>query len=281
MNYGLTLPNADARTLADLASDADGAGWDGVFLWDTILGADAWVALAAMAMRTRRVRLGTMLTPLSRRRPWHVASEVATLDRLSGGRAILPVGLGAAGMGHEHDEFVRVGEETDRKRRADLLDESIDIITGLWSGQPFSYDGARYHLTDAALEITPIQTPRVPIWVVGAWPRVKSMRRVLRCDGLMPMVMRPGGASADVTPDDLRAMRDFVARERKLTTPFDIVVEGETPGDDPARAEEQLRPLAEAGVTWWLENVWNTPRDQGGVEGMRARIRQGPPPPIA
>ena len=277
MHYGVTLPLLDPHTVAGLARDAEESGWDGVFVWDGIWGIDVWVALAAVAMRTERIRFGTMLTPLSRRRPWKVASEVVTLDHLSNGRVILPVGLGAVGEDHVHDWFAQVGEETDRKVRAELLDESLDIIDGLWSGKPFSYNGAHYHLRDVEFSPVPVQQPRVPIWVVGAWPRMKSMRRVLRCDGVLPVKMDANRVESDMTPDDLRAMKAYIDERRKLTTPFDIIMEDETPGDDPEKAAAIVRPLAEAGMTWWLEAVWVTPETNGGIEGMRARIKQGPP----
>jgi len=277
MQYGVTFPNVDARTLAELAHEAEEAGWDGVFVWDISWGIDAWVSLAAVAMRTERVRFGTMLTPLSRRRPWKVASEVVTLDHLSNGRVILPVGLGAVGPEDPYNWFAQVGEETDRKIRAKMLDESLDILDGLWSGQPFSYDGEHYHILDVTFTPTPVQSPRVPIWVVGAWPRMKSMRRVLRCDGVIPVKMNEDGSFAEMTPADIVAMKAFIDEQRSQTTLFDIVMEGETPGDDHEKAASIVRPLAEAGVTWWLEAVWSTPQTQGGVEGMLRRVRQGPP----
>src|SRR5215467_6832450 len=220
MQYGVTFPNVDPRTLAELAYDAEEAGWDGIFVWDVIWGIDAWVSLAAVAMRTKRVRFGTMLTPLSRRRPWKVASEVVTLDHLSNGRVILPVGLGAAGPEHTNSGFAKVGEETDRKVRAKMLDESLDILDGLWSGKSFSYNGEHYHIDDVTFSPNLVQTPRVPIWVVGAWPRMKSMRRVLRCDGVIPSKMNEDGSFAEMTPADIVAMKAFIDEQRTLKTPF-------------------------------------------------------------
>lgn len=273
MQYGITLPTTvDARTLAELAHEAEEVGWDGIFYWDIIWGNDPWVALAAVAMRTERVRIGTMLTPVSRRRPWKLASETVTLDHLSNGRLILPVGLGAPETG-----FDKVGEEVDRKTRAKMLDEGLDILNGLWIGQPFSYNGEHFHIEDVTFSPTPVQTPRIPIWVVGAWPRMKSMQRVLRYDGVIPTKKNDDGSFAEMTPADLRAMKAFIDEHRSLTTPFDIVMEGETPGDDAEKAAAIVRPLAEAGLTWWLEAVWGSPEKQGGLEGMRARIKQGPP----
>lgn len=273
MQYGLTLPTSvDARTLAELAYEAEEVGWDGVFYWDVIFGNDPWVTLAAVAMRTERIRVGTMLTPVSRRRPWKLAGETVTLDHLSNGRLILPVGLGAPDTG-----FDKVGEETDRKVRAKMLDEGLDVLTGLWSGQPFSYSGEHYHIQDVTFSPTPLQSPRIPIWVVGAWPRMKSMRRVLRYDGVLPMKMNDDGSFAEMTPADIQAMKTFIDEQRSLTSPFDIVMEGETPGDDHEKAAAIVGPLAQAGVTWWLEAVWASPQTRGGLEGMRTRIKQGPP----
>lgn len=285
MHFGLTLPNigVDAHTLVELAHDAEEAGWEGVFIWDALYSEtgglkdrptqDPWIVLAAIAMHTRRVRIGTMVTPLSRRRPWKVARETVTLDHLSRGRLILPVALGWV----EDGGFSKVGEQVDRKIRAQLLDESLDILTGLWSGQPFSYDGQHYHIQEMTFLPPPVQSPRIPIWVVGAWPRMKSMRRTLRYDGIIPATMNEDGFFGDTTPADILAIKTFVDENRSQTMPFDIVWEAETPGDDHKKAAAIVRPWAEAGVTWWLEAVWGTPETQGGVEGMRTRIRQGPP----
>jgi len=285
MHYGVTLLNVsvDARILADLAHDAEEAGWDGVFVWDSMYSdsadlkgrpvCDPWIALTAIAMRTERVRLGPMVTPLSRRRPWKMARETVSLDHLSNGRLVLPVGLGWVQDGG----FSKVGEELDRKKRAALLDESLDILTGLWSGQPFSYEGEHYHVQEMTFLPPPVQSPRIPIWVVGAWPRKKSMQRVLRYDGVIPAKMNDDGSFADMTPADIQEMKAYINEHRVETTPFDIVMEGETPGDDHEKATTIVQPLLEVGVTWWLEAVWGTPETQGGVEGMRRRIKQGPP----
>ena len=269
MKFGVTCMGLEA---VELAGEADAAGWDGIFLWDGIWGTDPWVVLAAVAARTERLMLGPMLTPVSRRRPWKVASEAVTLDHVSGGRCVLPVGLGAPETG-----FDKVGEQTDRKVRAQMLDEGLDIITGLWSGQPFSYSGQHYHVDDVTFGPTPVQSPRIPIWVVGAWPRQPSMRRVARYDGWLTGKMSPEGFSGVVSADEIRAAKAFIDEHRSATTPFDIIMEGETPGEDPGQVAAILQPLAAAGVTWWLENIWDTPFKTGGVEGMRARIRQGPP----
>jgi alkanesulfonate monooxygenase SsuD/methylene tetrahydromethanopterin reductase-like flavin-dependent oxidoreductase (luciferase family) len=223
-----------------------------------------------MALRTQHVRLGAIVSPLSRRRPWKLARETVSLDHLSGGRLIVPVGLGALDDGG----FGKVGEPTDRKTRAELLDESLEIITGLWSGQPFAYSGKHYQLEEMTFTPPPAQSPRIPIWVVGAWPSERSMRRVLRYDGILPNIMPPSVSQDNATPEAIRAIREYVEAHREATTPFEIVWEGETPGDDPARAAEIVRPWAEAGATWWNEARWSGEVD---VSALRERIRQGPP----
>lgn len=274
MRYGFVLPDGDARAAADMALELERAGWDGFFVWEPVWGVDAWVSLTAAAMRTERIRLGTMLTPVSRMRPWKLASESAALDNLSGGRIILSVGLGAVDTG-----FEAFGEVTDRRARAELLDEGLDILTGLWRGQPFGYDGKHYKIQPTTFRPPPppVQRPRIPVWVVGAWPRMKSMRRAMRYDGLLPTVLGKDGQPRQASPADVRAIRAFVEANRVATTPFDIVVEGETPGGDPARAAAIVGEWVEAGATWWIEAMWNAAEGPEGTEAVRTRARQGPP----
>jgi hypothetical protein len=215
-----------------------------------------------------------MITPVSRMRPWKLAGETATLDNLSNGRVILAVGLGAIDTG-----FAEFGEVTDRKTRAELLDEGLDILAGLWRGQPFSYDGKHYKIKEKNFlpPPPPVQKPRIPIWVVGAWPRPKSMRRALRCDGLLPTVMNEAGRHRPATHNDLRKMKVYIETNRKETTPFDIVVEGTTPGGSPKKAARVTREWADAGATWWIEAMWEHADKRGARQAVLKRIRQGPP----
>lgn len=276
MQYGFIIPGGDVHTVVDLAIEAEASGWDGVFYWDGIYieGAgpmyDPWAVLAAIALRTRSVRIGAVLTPPSRRRPWKLARETVTVDHLSNGRLVLPVGLGALDDGG----FTKVGEATERKERAALLDESLTIVTGLWSGQPFSFHGEHFHVEEMTFLPPPVQSPRIPIWVVGAWPRTKSMQRALRYDGLLPTKLNADGSLAEVTPADIQAMKAYAMEHRDPKTPFDIVWEGETPADDREQAQSLVRPWAEAGATWWMESRWGNPTR---LDEARARIRQGPP----
>jgi hypothetical protein len=205
-------------------------------------------------------------------RPWKLASETATLDNLSDGRVILSVGLGAVDTG-----FDAFGEVTDRATRAELLDEGLEILTGLWRGGRFNYRGKHYQIKETTFQHPPppVQQPRIPIWVVGAWPRTKSMRRVLKYDGLLPNVMGVDGRiqMGPPTPDEVQAMRAFMEEHGTQTTPFDIIVEGETPGDDPEKAAAIIRGREDAGATWWIEAMWSAPK----LGDVLTRIKQGPP----
>ena len=270
MKYGFVLPSGDARSAAELAYMAESEGWDGFFMWEPVWGIDPWVGLAAAAMRTQRIRLGTMLTPLPIRKPWKLASETATLDNLSGGRVILSVGLGAVDTG-----FDRFGEPTGRKLRAELMDEGLEILTGLWRGQPYQFDGQHYHLRETSFMAPPppVQQPRIPIWVVGAFPRAKSMRRALRFDGLIPTVMTESGQTRNPTPEDIRQMKTYIAENRTADGPYEIIWEGTTPGEDKNKAADILQPWQAAGVTWWIESMWEV----GDQAKLVERIRQGPP----
>ncbi|WP_420630358.1 LLM class flavin-dependent oxidoreductase [Candidatus Leptofilum sp.] len=273
MKFGFVIPTGDARTVANLAKTAESANWDAIFVWEPVWGIDAWISLTAAAMVTERIRLGTMITPISRMRPWKLASETATLDNLSGGRVILGVGLGAVDTG-----FTTFGEVADRKMRAELVDEGLDILTGLWRGQPFSYSGKHYQVEETSFfpPPPPVQRPRIPIWVVGAWNWPKSMARVLRYDGLLPNVLDAEKKHQPLTPTAVAEMTAFI-QAKKPNEPFDIVVEGETPGNKPDEAAEKVRQYAQAGATWWLETRWEVPRNAEALKIVEERIKQGPP----
>ena len=273
MKYGFIIPNGDPRTVSELARRAEDAGWDGAFYWDGIYVDpvtaiyDPWVVLAAMAMRTERVRIGAIVTPVSRRRPWKLARETVTLDHLSGGRLVLAVGLGAV------DSFGVVGEVTDRATRAELLDETLAILTGLWSAQPFQFSGKHYQLGEMTFNPGPVQAPRIPIWVVGAWRRPISLARALRYDGILPNRLTPAGASA-MTAADVAGLTAYIADHRMPTSAYEVIADGVSPGDDSDRAQAIIGPFADAGATWWLESRWLPPN---GPETLKNRIDQGPP----
>jgi hypothetical protein len=270
MKCGIILTTGDPSTLAELAAVAEDHGWDGVFTWDavaigTMESYDPWVVMAGMAMRTERIRIGAIVTPPSRRRPWKLAQEAMTLDRLSNGRLILPFGLGAL----EDAAFANVGEPVDARTRAELMDESLAILEGLWTGKPFAYSGKHYRFGEMTFVATPVQQPRIPIWVVGAWPHDRSMRRTLRWDGVYAQVEGADGIGAIVD----WAEREWPAATRER--PWDVVTEGRTPSDDAAAAAATVAEYEAAGATWWIESDW----DSMSVDALRARIQAGPPRP--
>ena len=279
MFYGIYTPNFGAETtpllLADLAAEAEEYGWDGFFLWDHMVYSrsqklplyDPWVTLAGMAMRTNRIRIGTTVTPIARRRPWKLARETVTLDHLSAGRLILSVGVGDP----DEADYGTFNEPTDRKVRAAMLDEGLEILNGLWSGKPFGFQGKYYQIKKCTFLPPPVQIPRIPIWVGGFWPHKRPFRRAAQWDGCFPL---NSGGPFTPPPDTLRAIRLYIEQHRQSQAPFDLVIMGFTPGKDPKAARKKLAGYAGTGLTWWLESLY---RWRNSIEGMRQRIRQGPP----
>lgn len=273
LQFGVSLPYNNARAAAKLASLAEEAGWDGFFLGDAIWCEDPMIALTAAAMATHSIRLGPMIIPMPLRRPWKVDSESLALDQLSEGRLILGLGAGAIWMGWQSFP----DEVTDTKARAGMLDEGIDILTLLYQRKPFDYEGRHYHVKLTLMDEMhypprPIQQPRIPLWVVGIWPRTKSMRRVLKCDGILVEKMTPDGKGEEATPADIREIKAYVEDNRTLTTPFDIVGGGKTAGLDRAQLRDKLLPRQEAGLTWWIEDMIGQTEQQ-----LSQTIHQGPP----
>jgi alkanesulfonate monooxygenase SsuD/methylene tetrahydromethanopterin reductase-like flavin-dependent oxidoreductase (luciferase family) len=271
MKFGFVFPGGTPQQAIEFAKETEATGWDGFFVWEPVYGIDPWVTLGGIAAVTERIKIGTLLTPPSRRRPWKLASEALTADLLSGGRMILSVGLGAIDTG-----FASMGEVTNRGTRAELLDESIDILTGLWAGQPFEYQGQHYHISEFKFTHqppAPVQQPRIPIWVVGAWNHPKSMQRVLKCDGILPAILNADKKWEQLQPHHVQEIKTFVDTNRTLKFPFDIIVENTSPGNDPSAAVDKVRPWVEAGATWWIESMW----EEKDPKKWFQRIRQGPP----
>jgi len=275
MKYGFVLPSGSAADAADLAAEAERAGWDGFFAWEPTWGVDAWVLLTAAAMRTTTIRLGTMVTPLPKRKPWEVASQAATLDNLSGGRVILSVGLGAPDA-----RFWIFEDDPGRRIRAEMMDEGLEMLTHMWRGEPFTFQGRHYHAKTADTMIPPptTQQPRIPIWVVGLWPAPRSMRRSARWDGWLPNFKTPDAGIDRPTQKQLAEgvawLREERARVGLSMAGYDVIMEGNTePG--PAAVDE-ARAWGEAGATWWLEANWEVDASTA-VQWSRERLRAGPP----
>jgi alkanesulfonate monooxygenase SsuD/methylene tetrahydromethanopterin reductase-like flavin-dependent oxidoreductase (luciferase family) len=282
MKYAINLGAcADPRTLGEMAHLAEEVGWDGIFLEDYVVyqnrqdipAFDPWIALAAMAMSTENIRLGTEVTPLARRRPWKLARETVSLDHLSNGRLILGVGLGNAA----DSDFATFGEVLDNRQRAEVLDEALDILVGLWSGQPFSYDGKHFQIREVTFVPTPVQCPRIPIWIGGGWPKKGPALRAARFDGACLFKYTAAKTSERMTPADVRALRELIESRRvaqpagSVHTPFDIVVGGHERRVDWEEERDFIRSLREAGATWWVE--WLPP---GEVGEMKRCIERGP-----
>jgi len=273
MNYGLALPYNETSLIPEAAQLAEDSGWDGCFLGDAIWCEDPMIALAAAAMKTSRIRLGTMVIPVPLRKPWKIASESIALDQLSNGRLILGLGTGAVWMGWQGFP----DEVTDVSTRAGMLDETIDILSQMYQREQFDYDGNHYHMKLSSLDKQyyppkPIQQPRIPIWAPLIWPRERSKERILKCDGLFAEKWSSGGVPEEVMPDDIHEMKIYVEANRTLTTPFDIVVAGNTFEFDRAQQKDKILPWIEAGATWWIEELWDATKEM-----VIERIQQGPP----
>ena len=279
MRCAVGLPNlgdyGDPVLLVELARRAEYAGWEGVFLWDHMVyselgwpAADPWVTAGAIAASTERVRLGVLVTPLARRRPWKVARETASLDVLSGGRLVVGAGLGGLGA-RGHAEFGAFGDEADPRVRAELLDEGLDILTGLWSGEPFSYEGRHHRIEETVFLPRPVQRLRPPVWIAGKWPRRPGFRRAARWDGVFPVFEDVGGSEM-APPEALAEAVRYTEEHRERDGPFDVALEGLSEGQDP----ERIAAYEAVGLTWWIEKLgWF----RGTVDAMRERIERGPP----
>ncbi len=275
MRYGLDVATAgawaDPRLLIELARDAEAAGWDGFFLWDLFTAevdtepvVDSWVTLAAIAAATSRIRIGTMVTPLPRRLPWDVARAAVTLDQLSDGRLVFGAGLGWRTL-----EFERLGMAADLRARADRLDDGLELIDRLWTGEPVTFEGEHYRIHDLQLRPIPVQRPRIPIWVAAGWPRPRPLARAARWDGVYLMTDNQA-THQRLTPDDAHAAVAAVASQRADLSGFDVAVNVDTL-DLPDDGVAITREFAEAGVTWTIELTPDTLADH------RALIRRGPP----
>jgi len=256
LRFCIDVPNfgrwANPQDFADFAKEVEDAGWDGISVWDHIwVGdrsevADPWVLLAAAAMVTGRIRLIMLVTPLPRRHPWKLSRECVSIDLLSGGRLTLGVGSGALGP-----EFARFHGEEDLRTRAEMLDEGLEILTGLWTGEPYEFHGKHYELERVAFKPTPVQRPRIPIWVAAMWPSKRPVRRAARWDGVAPIFYSAEDDEyLEPTPELVRDLAEYAARHRTSDLPLDIAV-----GCDLRRADE----FAEAGVTWcrhgWVPEI--------------------------
>ena len=282
MRFGFVVPYADAREFAELAALGEQQGWDGVFTWEAVWGEAAWVVLGAAAMATERIRLGTLLTPASRWRPWDLASAVGTVDRLSKGRVVMSVGLGAL-----HEGWTAFEADEGRKVRAEKLDECLAVYDGLMRGQPFTYEGKHFSAspTDHNVPPHPAQRPRPPVWVVGAKvpgrTRQPSVERAARWDGLLPSFLGNNGHRDMTGPDELA---ELVSEVKTLRTaaglaagPYDVIIEADSTREFVQLDPPEPRAWEDAGATWWMESWWTIEPGPDGLAEVRRRVAAGPP----
>ncbi len=271
MKFGFVYPIGDAKTIAEAAYLAEKSGWDAFYTWEPVWGIDAWIALTAAALRTTKIKLGTMLSPLPRLKPWKLASESATFDNLSGGRTILSVGLGAL-----DDAWLSIGELTDRKTRAELLDEGLVLLENFWKGKPFSFTGKHYNISQYDFFLPPptVQKPRIPIWVVGALGYEKSMNRAFKYDGILPTLQKKR-KNDKLTIEDIKEIKK-IAREKHLKNEFDIILEPNHLPEDFKLTKNSVKEWEDAGATWFTVGMWETMEEKDPHEKIFNRIRRGP-----
>ena len=282
MRFGFVVPHATGREFTELAALGERHGWDGIFTWEALWGEQAWVVLGAAAMTTSRIRLGTLLTPASRWRPWDLASAVGSVDRLSGGRAVMSVGLGAV-----HGGWTAFEPDEGRRARAQKLDECLAIYDGLMRGQPFSYDGTYYSATpaDHFPPEPPVQRPRPPVWVVGTRVAGKaaqpSLERAARWDGLLPSIIDENGGRSVTGPAELAGLVAEVHGMRAAAgladAPYDVIIEADSTGEFIQLDPPEPAAWEQAGATWWVESWWTIEPGAPGLAEVRRRIEAGPP----
>jgi alkanesulfonate monooxygenase SsuD/methylene tetrahydromethanopterin reductase-like flavin-dependent oxidoreductase (luciferase family) len=283
LRRGLAVPcfAEDPAELIELGAAAERAGYDGFFLWDHLVFDDSgegppivdpWLVLAVVAARTATIKIGTMITPVPRRRPWQLAKATTTLDLISGGRVILGVGLGSPAYG----DFGIFHEPSGARQRAELLDEGLDVLAGLWSGERFSYAGAHFTVDPVRFAPVPVQRPRIPVWVGGVLPSRRPIARAARWDGMVPI--RPGPAArpsatdiADVSQQIAAIRGDRGAGDGRTAGRYDLVVWAEV-ASGPADAAGLAAPYQQAGATWWIESARPEP---GWLQRAQDRVAAG------
>ncbi|MGA2208997.1 MAG: LLM class flavin-dependent oxidoreductase [Acidimicrobiales bacterium] len=283
MKYGGFLPLfgefADASRVVDIAVEAERAGWDGLFVsdlaeyGDAVPVADACIALAAISSITKRLRLGLVTPVADRRRPWVLARQSAVLDHLTHGRLIFATGLGYASW-HENLALPagRAAHDEEEDARASLFDESLAVLLQCWSGRPVRHEGKWMQVDSAPFLPTPLQTPRVPVWVSAEWPRRTPLRRAAHLDGILPVFADQRGSDALPSTADVRDIKDEL-RRLGAAPEHDLVLRGSL-GPRWAEADlERLHQLENAGATWWLETV----RADESVSAVFDRMAAGPP----
>lgn len=286
LNFGIVLPNwivgNDTEQLVEFAIASEEAGWDGVFLADHLMFPhgdyegpenmdfhDPWITMAGIATQTSDIRMGSWITPIPRRQPWQVARDLATLDQLSDGRILLGTGLGVIPT-----NYAPFGRSDDPVTLGKRYDEALDVISGLWSGEPFSYDGDHFSIDDAVLLPTPAQEPRIPIVAGGIWPNKKPIQRGARWDGIVPHWEGDGAVPGDATVVPEEVLRDLITYYNKHNEePGEIML----PIDPPGKSPNYLEVCQQLGATWMYSRDLREPEYVSNPTLALDRIREGPP----
>jgi alkanesulfonate monooxygenase SsuD/methylene tetrahydromethanopterin reductase-like flavin-dependent oxidoreductase (luciferase family) len=277
LRRGLAVPpfTADPADIIGLGLAAEQGGFDGFFLWDHLVHDDTgdgppvldpWPLLAVLASQTSQIRLGTLITPVPRRRPWQLAKETVTVDRLSDGRLILGVGIGSP----PYADFGIFHEPTSNRVRAELLDEGLEVLTGLWTGDRFAFSGEHFTVEPVRFRPVPVQQPRIPIWIGGVLPAAGPVRRACRWDGMVPLRWHDDGLGRP-SPEDIAGVRGQAQLARGSAAGFDLVVWADLeqePGEVAALAPDYVA----AGATWWVESAQS---GRGWLDEATERVARG------
>ena len=273
VKFGLLLPTGgpfkDPQTMAEIAKLSEDAGWDGIFLWDSIgpSAVDVWIALAAISIKTEKIKLGNMVTAVARRRPWKLAKEAVAIDQLSKGRLIFGAGLGDDAV------FAPFGEDTNKIIRAQKLDEGLKLLNKIWSGEKVDFEGQHYQVKNVQYS-KPIQEPRIPIWLGGLWPAKGPFKRAAKWDGMMPHTIRSArDVSARLSVDEVKEIMKLIENHRsEPMDTFQLAMLSHTP-EDHVGAAAVIEPYIDHGMKWWVESTfeWRIPYDQA-----LERIKKGP-----
>ena len=264
-NHGFT---SNPQDYIELAKSAEECGWEGFFIWDHVFlpwapdqdVLDPWSILSAIATQTKKLTLGTTVTPLARRRPMVIAKQAITINKLSNRGFILGVGLGGT------EELKALGDEENPKIRGEMLDESLEILRGLWSGLPFTYEGKHFKIKEP---VTFKPAGNIRIWTGGNWPNKKPFRRAAKYDGIFPLKVGP---DPSIYPQDYREIMSYIGKYRKSLESFDLVKSIYTIGDK--EHDVYIHEFIDMGINWLLEAFWP---ERCSLEEIQKRIELGPP----
>lgn len=273
INFGIYIANFDIFEspidYLDLAVATEENSWDGFFMWDHTVGipgkpaSETFTTLSAIASKTNNIKIGTTVTGLPRHRPWNLARKVATIDHISNGRFIFGIGLGA------RDEYSPFNEENDNKILKEKVDESLQIIQGIFEKDHFSFSGKHYQLNDVSFNPKPKQK-NLPIWVAGTWPYKGPFRRAAKFNGIFPLSADPD--EIRLSPKEYQDIISFINQFRDPKSDFDVVSHMYTTGNK--EDDAWISDYIDVGVNWLIEVIYP---GRASKKEIFDRIKKGPP----